>query len=861
MGQQATRPSSSLEKTSVTKETEARAPDLTGDDDPISKSILWDYYQDEAKAQDQELVNGREKNLDTMLIFAGIFSAVLTAFLANSTSLLGPDQADISIKLLLSIAQSQQRIESGIPNSSLSPVTIPQFNPSASARWINILWFLSLVLSLGAAMVAMLAKEWLNWFVIYRTAAPRRFSLERQNRFEGLQWWRAVGLVDFIPTILHVSLLLFILGLIVRLWIIDRIVASVVTAVSAAFALFYVGTVLFGALYEPCPFKARMSKYIQMLGQLLSSPFKAEHDEEKDNEDQTSWHLTSWHALQWFLDHARDPADANKVYQNVVAADPRSCSYVEALLRPQRPTEMILYPERYLKVLKLGTQAIKDIKAASKRSIKCLLRNGFHYNLARHAAILSDVYPYAYAIHPRPCGLESNLSSKQKALDAAAHEVCTNAFEALEYCWSHEKPPVIPSDFAGLTTAMLNLSSHAIRNSEIRGNTGDSTDHTTIEMSDSDLNRFIAALQRASVLLYSHITQPQRVPLEESTLVGLLVALQHCRHLPKSRLPSQPSIQIKLAGATRDYKFKPGEVDQKHGLLTGLLSLLGNTNLSAKALDAALDAMADVAPLLIRQWLLNTGAEVDSIADLNLRNHSEAESTLSTSKRIVLQLKLFMEQTDQYWVSPGIQELSFPIASVLLNQLSASQKENEFINIISKYPQLLSSWIKWVEQNLLKEDDRSKIDWDPHKTFWSIWRIFFNIPKTKARNIILDSKSLIGLMGLIEFYCKYDPTTDIQECRNLLKDIWPKIYTIMVHQDPHLYEDTKVYSHFENAMGHLKQYYLKIKGGGTNVTNPQELGSQLKEFQAIEPQLEEAAIFDKAWELWEKRSSNTENRS
>ncbi|KAF8598459.1 hypothetical protein BDV93DRAFT_423609, partial [Ceratobasidium sp. AG-I] len=131
---------------------------------------IWQLYLDEAKEHDDELVESQNKNLDMMLLFAALFSGILTAFLIESKNLLQQDPSDAATALLLLIAQSQQRIEQGSPQPTLPPIQLPIFSASMSARWVNGLWFLALALSLSAALVAMLAKEWL---AAYSMSRPR----------------------------------------------------------------------------------------------------------------------------------------------------------------------------------------------------------------------------------------------------------------------------------------------------------------------------------------------------------------------------------------------------------------------------------------------------------------------------------------------------------------------------------------------------------------------------------------------------------------------------------------------------------------------------------------------------------------
>jgi hypothetical protein len=311
----------------------------------------------------------------------------------DSVSLLRPDQVDTAITLLQSIAESQLRMEAGRPDASPSPVQRLPFEPSPTARWINILWFLSLALSLGAAMVAILAKEWLSWFLHYQTKVAREFSLERQYRFEGLESWRAIGLIDAFPTILHVSLLLFTIGLTLRLWLIDPIVASVFTAVSGLFALFYIGTVTFGALKEHCPYKANLVEYIKGLVGTIRARFCTNSDAAKSIQDQIRRLLTV-KALQWFLDNTTDPYEANHVYRDILEAQDSSHSHIKILLRPNEPDKMN-DPQYYLEILMLGAGAVRDLKDKTNENRIRFLRNNFDYQLTRHATVISDVIPYA----------------------------------------------------------------------------------------------------------------------------------------------------------------------------------------------------------------------------------------------------------------------------------------------------------------------------------------------------------------------------------------------------------------------------------------------------------------------------------
>ncbi|CUA70029.1 E3 ubiquitin-protein ligase listerin [Rhizoctonia solani] len=277
-------------------------------------AAIWNIYLEEAQDRDRELVEGRQRSLDTLLLFAALFSAILTAFLIESKDLLQQDPADASVALLLIIAQSQQRVELGLPapDESTQVVTMPDFTPSLSARWINGIWFMSLGLSLSAALIAMLGKEWLTTFQSSRPRSSRRLAYIRQSRLKGLEDWGALHIVALLPTLLHVSLLLFAVGLVIYLWALDVAVASVLSAVIGVTLTFYFVTSTLGAVYEFCPFVTEVSEYIRKaVAALFKNP---RHD---INTETLGASIKDLQALIWLSKHSVDPIVVDYAYQAI----------------------------------------------------------------------------------------------------------------------------------------------------------------------------------------------------------------------------------------------------------------------------------------------------------------------------------------------------------------------------------------------------------------------------------------------------------------------------------------------------------------------------------------------------------------
>ncbi|EKM53465.1 uncharacterized protein PHACADRAFT_55920, partial [Phanerochaete carnosa HHB-10118-sp] len=128
----------------------------------------WAGIEDHLTEYDTGLVKDHVDDIDTLLVFAGLFSAILTAFVVETYTMLQPDNTDTTNQLL-AYGLSLQAPPSSIPNAvnaTMSAFLNPApFSPSASARWINALFFASLLLSLAAALFGILAKQWLREFM------------------------------------------------------------------------------------------------------------------------------------------------------------------------------------------------------------------------------------------------------------------------------------------------------------------------------------------------------------------------------------------------------------------------------------------------------------------------------------------------------------------------------------------------------------------------------------------------------------------------------------------------------------------------------------------------------------------------
>ncbi|KAF9029697.1 hypothetical protein BDZ89DRAFT_920180, partial [Hymenopellis radicata] len=183
-------------------------------------SRVWRVCIDEFQIFDADLAEDARDTVDVLLVFAGLFSAVVTAFLIETAAKLEPDYVQLSSSILYEILVVQRAFVNGSAVDLDPVVSSPNavdFSPTHGQLWINGLWYTSLSLSLITALVAVLAKQWLHQYMSMTSGTPLHRSLLRQFRYEGLQVWHVPLIIGLLPVLMHLSLGIFFVGLIIFL--------------------------------------------------------------------------------------------------------------------------------------------------------------------------------------------------------------------------------------------------------------------------------------------------------------------------------------------------------------------------------------------------------------------------------------------------------------------------------------------------------------------------------------------------------------------------------------------------------------------------------------------------------------------
>ncbi|EIW57225.1 uncharacterized protein TRAVEDRAFT_86954, partial [Trametes versicolor FP-101664 SS1] len=222
----------------------------------------WSVYASRMRAYDEAMVRGWKEEIDTLLVFAGLFSAIVTAFNIEAYHLLQDDPTQASMQVLLQISQQLASLQATGANATTQPPsfqTNTNFQPSSQSVRINALWFSSLVFSLFSALVAIIVKQWTREYMAAVSLSPRDNVRLRQHRFDCMVAWHVPEIMALLPLLLQISLVLFFVGLIDFLFLLQTTVAAIVTALIAVALIFYAATTLTPAFDIRCSYKSPQS--------------------------------------------------------------------------------------------------------------------------------------------------------------------------------------------------------------------------------------------------------------------------------------------------------------------------------------------------------------------------------------------------------------------------------------------------------------------------------------------------------------------------------------------------------------------------------------------------------------------------
>ena len=257
-----------------------------------SSSTLFSLYLSHAEKYDEDQVKTWKAGAQGILVFvrsALLFGSIIPSFTMYGTltnnyciihildrtvrrcprhirgdnykSLL-PDPARNAVVLLAQISQQLGGLSNGthVPIAASTflfpPSSARQSLPPSSAIWVNSLWFLSLIISLFCALLATLQQRWARRYLgltqphvaIYKRAHIRSFFAKGVTRFH------FHVAVEALPALLHISVFLFLAGLVISLFTIHHTVAYLTLSATVACILFYTAITVMPIVYHDSPY-------------------------------------------------------------------------------------------------------------------------------------------------------------------------------------------------------------------------------------------------------------------------------------------------------------------------------------------------------------------------------------------------------------------------------------------------------------------------------------------------------------------------------------------------------------------------------------------------------------------------------
>ncbi|KAF8915696.1 hypothetical protein CPB85DRAFT_398091 [Mucidula mucida] len=303
-------------------------------EDPYCQEVapnarVWRTYEEEAAAYDAVMVGQSRDGLDVMLVFAGLFSAVVTSFLVQVCQKLEADFSQMSAILMHDLVLVQLSMAAGSSGPNLTAPSVDPtmvYSPDTVTVWVNGLWAVSLAASLIVAFAAVLVKPWLRHYASLPSGTPGARSHIRHYRFMGLEKWRVSVIIGLLPIIMNISLTLFFVGLILFFVPLQTSLASVISAITLTVTVLYFVSNAMPIFYPQCPYQTPLTDFVYRAFQAASSirQHLFTHEEQKScfslRELETkvvsdNYDMLSVCAIDWLFDVSLNPTVHSVVVQ------------------------------------------------------------------------------------------------------------------------------------------------------------------------------------------------------------------------------------------------------------------------------------------------------------------------------------------------------------------------------------------------------------------------------------------------------------------------------------------------------------------------------------------------------------------
>ncbi|KAG8921315.1 hypothetical protein FRC01_000311, partial [Tulasnella sp. 417] len=224
---------------------------------------------------DEDMTQGLKEQLDGMLIFAGLFAGVNSAFLALTIPLLSADPADDTNALLAQNSAILMQLLMGRNDTQSTNPILPSvgFSPSRHIFTINALSSLSLAFAIISSFLAVLGRQWLIYYRKRGGGGPGRQRWAQLKRFLGAdheRWGLELILDDVLPSLLQIGLIIFCASLVLYLHHLSPMISLIVGIPMSIGLAFFIGSAFCSIWDRFCPFHSPLSHLVLWAGSSLS---------------------------------------------------------------------------------------------------------------------------------------------------------------------------------------------------------------------------------------------------------------------------------------------------------------------------------------------------------------------------------------------------------------------------------------------------------------------------------------------------------------------------------------------------------------------------------------------------------------
>ncbi|KIY69524.1 hypothetical protein CYLTODRAFT_349290, partial [Cylindrobasidium torrendii FP15055 ss-10] len=222
---------------------------------------FWEVCHEHQRILDRQTIQEWQEELDNLTIITGLFSATVTAFLVVDAN---PDPSDSMAQLLVRYIDYTARYPSNPVLSLNDQDSLYSFfsdqPPVSNLRIATVtLWSLSVLVLFIALIFAFYIKSWLQYYQKdMRTGSNYDRAHLRQLRSDDFQAWNVPALISAVPFLVHLAALLFIVGIILKLFAFHVLPAVIGTVVSGFAGVVYMGMTIWPLFRDDCPYHNSM---------------------------------------------------------------------------------------------------------------------------------------------------------------------------------------------------------------------------------------------------------------------------------------------------------------------------------------------------------------------------------------------------------------------------------------------------------------------------------------------------------------------------------------------------------------------------------------------------------------------------